>query len=260
MSKKNISTTESVEAVPTVAQPSAPPAKLCASPHLLERMAEVKDNLESIENFRLPRAKMTPEGLEFLEGQPPIKEVEGVILHTKKTNMYYANTYTPGQTSPPDCYSLDGILPDKSVQSPVHPKCQGCPMAEFGTNQMKKGKACRNLKPLFMLLSEDAIIPRQIVVTPSSLKAANQYLMDITERGFDYKKITTKITLYKENTKDTYLKMKFSMASKLSSQRVADTLFLKSKWLPVMDSQIIDMTEFENANQAAAPMEANGEF
>ena len=100
---------------------------------------------------------------------------------------------------------MDGVVPDESIDKPVSKVCKGCKMAEFGTNQMKSGKACRNLKPMYMLLGDDAIMPRQLTITPTSLKAANQYLLDLTERGFSYRKVKTKVEAFKKNPADTFV-------------------------------------------------------
>lgn len=246
------------------------PSLAGASPEILERMREVAENLESIDSFRLPRAKMTAGGIELIEGEAPLTELEGVIVHTRKTNVYYDKPYNPAdKAAPPRCYSLDGNVPVADLKDkegkplkPMHATCKGCPMAEFGTNLMKSGKACRNMKPIYLLLSDEAIIPRQLTVTPTALKAANQYLMDLTEQGIAYRKVKTKITLYKENPRDTYFKLKFSKGAKLDGQKLANVEFLRNQWLPRMNAQVVDINE--GAEQVQPPRDiqkdVNGEF
>lgn len=228
-----------------------------ASEHVQSQMAEIKDNFESLDGFRLPRAKMTPAGFELIEGQPVLTELEGVIIHTKKTNVYYAKAYNKHEVSMPDCYSLDGITPDKKVEKPVHKTCKGCPMAEFGTNSMKSGKACRNLKPLYMLLGDDAIMPRQVTITPASLRAVTAYLMELAERGIAYRKVKTKIVAYKSDPTDTYVKLKFVMGAKVDEQKLKDIEFLKAGWLHVMNEQMIDQHE---ADTTQGPVDTKGEY
>lgn len=241
-------------------QASVLPALSGASAELMERMADVKDNLESVENFKLPRAKMTASGLELVEGDAPILTLEGVIIHTKKTNVYYDKPYTPGESLPPTCYSVDGETPTGGEQV-QNPTCKGCPKAEFGTNSMKTGKACRNLKPLYMLLSDESIMPRQLIVTPASLKLANQYLMDLTERGVPYRKVKTKVELYKENPRDTYFKMRFKMGTRLDEQAQKNVEYLRTQWMPVMNAQGVDVSELGSEQGAAAkPVVDNGDF
>lgn len=95
-------------------------------------------------------------------------------------------------------------------------------------------------------------MPRQITVTPASLKAANQYFMDLTERGVAYRKVKTKITAYKENARDTYMKLKFTMGKKVDDVRQKDVDFLKNQWMPVMNAQIVDQKEFEAPSETKA--------
>jgi hypothetical protein len=254
---------KTVETAIAVAQPAGLPTVAKASDEVTSRMAEVQDNLESIESFKLPRAKMTASGIELVEGFEPSLVLEGVIVHTKKTNVYYKDAFNPNDVTPPTCFSNDGVRPDKSIEKPVNSTCNGCPMAEFGTNSMKSGKACRNLKPVYMLLNTDegiSLMPRQLTITPASLKAANAFLTDLTAAGISYRKVQTRVTLFKETPKDTYFKMKFSIAKKLTPQEIADVEFLRDKWRPIMDAQIVDQREFDTGGGQAAPMDSKGEF
>lgn len=263
---------KTTEVVPQETQPVAPksqalPALSGASAEVQARMDEVRNNLESIESFRLPRAKMTASGLELVEGEEPILELEGVIIHTKKTNVYYDTLFNEDEIKPPTCFSPDGEVPSDGEglegYKKQHPTCKGCPQAEFGTNQMKSGKACRNLKPMYLLLGDEAIMPRQLTVTPTSLKSANQYLLNLTERGIAYRKVKTRIKLYKDNPRDTYYKMAFTMVGKLDEQRIKDVEFLRNSWMPVMTAQGVDAAEFGHEQGAQAQhvsSEVQGEY
>jgi hypothetical protein len=226
---------------------------------LAARMAEVKENLESVENFRVPRIKMTDSGFQVVEGEPALKELECVIVHSKKTNVYYAKPFKPGQIEPPDCFSLDAIIPDKSVEKPQHKTCSGCPKAEFGTNAFGSGKACRNLKPLFVLLGDEAIIPYQLTVTPTSLKAANGYFIDLTAANIPYRSVKTKISSFKKDPQDKYVALKFSKLSKLTEKRVAEIQALKSYWLPIMENQVAGHDELDKDGTTQV-QNTNGEF
>jgi hypothetical protein len=97
-------------------------------------------------------------------------------------------------------------------------------------------------------------MPRQLTVTPSSLKLANQYLLNLTERGIAYRKIKTKITLFKENPRDTYFKMRFAAGRKLDEQETKDVEFLKNAWLPVMNMQVVDQKEFDGPSETQVEM------
>lgn len=269
MSKhKHKTETPAVESLPAVAPKSALPSLPGASPELLARIEEVQENLATVENFKLPRIKMTGDGAELIEGEEPLKILQGVLVHNKKTNVYYDKPYNPSVVEPPTCYSLDGEIPaqdmknkDGTPRAPVNKTCRGCPMAEFGTNSMKSGKACRNMKPMFLLLGDEAMIPRQLTVSPTGLKAANQYLMNLTERGLNYRKVRTQIEFYKENPRDTYCKLKFSLVGKLDEKQINDVDYLRKFWLPVMSNQTIEQNEMATESAApAAPVDTKGEY
>lgn len=217
-----------------------------ASPELMERLAAVRDNMESVDTFRIPRVINTADGLQLNEDEEPVPQLEVTLLHTAKRNIYYAKPYNPAEAAPPDCFSNDGKTPDVSVKSPMHKTCKGCPMAEFGTNSMKSGKACRNLKLLFVLVGEKSIVPRQITVTPMSLKSADQYLMNLTETGMSYRNVRTVVRTEKKNPKQTYVELRFKLARELSPTEIADAQFLRAQWLPIMDAQAVDQREVDS--------------
>jgi hypothetical protein len=238
---------------PPVAQPVLNMAG--ASPELQAKLEMVAENFESVDSYRLPKAKMTAEGFELVEGEQPVKELEGVIVHTSTKNVYYSKPFNRNDVTAPDCFSNDGKTPDKSIQKPVNPTCKGCPMAEFGTNSMKSGKACRNLKPLYILLHDESIMPRQVVITPVSLRAVTDYLANITERGLPYRQVKTKITAFKKDNADTYMTLKFAMGERLSAERIKDVEALKKFWLPIMATQTVEVQE-----DAAPAADSKGEF
>lgn len=99
-------------------------------------------------------------------GDQPIpgNQFAAVILDAARLNTYYKSTYNPTANEPPTCYAIgreDATLaphPDMA-KDPTHfvpqaAQCNGCPMNEFGSNQVTgKGKACGNRRRLIMLLA-----------------------------------------------------------------------------------------------------------
>ena len=240
------------------------------SEQVLAGLKVAEENMRAVDNFKLPRTKITGEGFELVEGSEPVKEMTGVIVFAKKTNVYYDKPYKKGDVSPPRCYSIDGEKPvadlrDKEGKAlkPIHATCDGCPMAEFGTNAMGTGKACRNLKPIYLIRKTEnglSIVPRQVTVTPTSLKAANGYFMDLTEMGFSYRNVATKLTAFKKDSDDKYSVLKFSMGAKLSEQEVKDVEAIRKQWLPAMTLDIVDQNELASDATPAKVADANGEF
>lgn len=253
-----------------VAQASQAVATLEVSEHILEMLRVAKENMATVENFKLPRTKIVDKGFELAEGQEPISELKGVLIFAKKTNVYYDKPYKKGDAAPPRCYSIDGETPvaelrdrDGKPLKPIHATCDGCPMAEFGTNAMKTGKACRNLKPIYLVRKSEnglAPMPRQLTVTPTSLKAVNAYFGDLTEMGFPYRTVVTAITAWKKDADDKYSILKMRMDSKLTDQEKKDLDAIRAQWLPMMTNDIVDQNEIDSGAQPATVASSNGEF
>jgi len=112
-----------------------------------------------------------------------------VILAAKPglNKVYYEAAYDPNQVEPsaPDCFSLDGITPDKSVNKPVNPTCGTCPMNAFGSGrnaagQPTKGKACADSKILAVFRKGSVY---SFKIPPASLKNFGLYVKNLTNRG-----------------------------------------------------------------------------
>lgn len=260
-------------AATTAVAPKAKPGALQlegVSDHVLEALKVAEENMKAVDNFKLPRTKITGEGFELAEGAEPVKELSGVLVFAKKTNVYYDKPYKKGDVSPPRCYSIDGETPvadlhdkDGKALKPIHPTCDGCPMAEFGTNAMGSGKACRNLKPIYLVRKTEngiSIVPRQITVTPTSLKAANAYFMDLTEMGFSYRNVVTTLTAFKKDADDKYSVLKFKLGTKLTDQEKKDVEAIRAQWLPAMATDIVDQNELDKEQAPATVASSQGEY
>lgn len=210
---------------------------LAVPEELVERLAAAQENLVSVEMSTLPKVRMTSDGVVLTDGEVPLTELEVIVLHTRKTNTYYKNTYNKNKIEPPTCFSLDGVKPELGVKEKQNETCRGCPKAQFGTSAMGSGKACRNLKPLYVLLSAQSVMPRVLTITPTSIKAANNYLLDITDRGIGYRDVRTKIVLTKKDPDDKFMVASFKMGEKLTAEEKARVEYLRQFWLPIMNNE-----------------------
>jgi len=66
---------------------------------------------------------------------------------------FHMKAYTAGDTSPPDCFSNDGIAPDPASYSPQSPTCESCPKNIKGSGQ-GDSRACRFQQRLAVVLAE----------------------------------------------------------------------------------------------------------
>lgn len=81
-----------------------------------------------------------------------------IILDTVMENIYYEGRFDPEVISPPTCFAFgrseDEMQPHESVvelDQAVNEQCSGCPMNEWGSANIGKGKACRNTRRLALL-------------------------------------------------------------------------------------------------------------
>lgn len=134
----------------------------------------------------------------------PIPSLEMVIVKANGflNKQYYKGKYVEGSTSPPDCYSLDGKVPNASVKAPVHSNCAMCPMNQFGSligDNGVKQKACRDTKklavvPLADLRNESWGGPMLFRVPPSALGDISKLADNLKARGFPYNAVAVRFS------------------------------------------------------------------
>lgn len=67
----------------------------------------------------------------------------------------YLTQYKDGDTSPPDCWSADGIHPSPKSFAKQSADCASCPKNIAGTSSTGKGKACGSRKRLVVVFAND---------------------------------------------------------------------------------------------------------
>jgi hypothetical protein len=202
---------------------------LGASPALIKRAIKAADNFAMMENPKIPRLKKVADGVLMGEAddEEPVEEVRGVIIFAAKYKSYYKEAYDEDNVVPPDCFSHDGKVPYPDVESPVSPVCKGCPMNEFETDVRKKGKACRDMRRLF-LVTGDSIMPRQLNVTPSAIKNWDDYLSKLVTFGYSYNEVETVITAKKKKSSDPHVTFSFARGKVYDETKPEDAQALKN--------------------------------
>lgn len=122
---------------------------------------------------------------------------QGVIIAHHKSNALFLSDdeNTENMNTPPICSSVDGMT------GVVHETgecrdCESCPHNVFGT--AGKGKACKNMHRLFILV-EGSPIPVTLSLPPTSLELWRNYaLMDVAAAGLDMSEVVTEFGLTNE--------------------------------------------------------------
>lgn len=90
------------------------------------------------------------------------------------SHTFYREGYTDDSSAPPDCSSMNGVVPDSWISNPESTKCATCPQAKWGSAKSMSGgksKACRDSKQLYVAKAEDF---------SKDPETATLYLMQVT--------------------------------------------------------------------------------
>lgn len=106
-------------------------------------------------SLRGSKFRMVVNGDEVMTSKNDALEV--VIVNAAKdvSRQFYGSAYNPkADATPPDCWSNDGIAPDKSVKEAQHHNCAECPQNIKGSGQ-GESRACRHFRRLAVALAND---------------------------------------------------------------------------------------------------------
>lgn len=142
------------------------------------------------------------------------KSIDVVIVgaNPKLSKSWYADTWSEdSQSSTPDCYSLDGVHPNKNSHAMQNDMCVSCPQNAWGSRTTPTGnkvKACVDQKRLAVVLAEGPFSEAYLLqVTPASLKNLNAYQKELSMRGIAPEIVRTRIEF---DTLASFPKLRFS--------------------------------------------------
>jgi hypothetical protein len=134
----------------------------------------------------------------------PVGYIDVVIVKANGflNKQYFEGKYVEGNTSPPVCYSLDGVKPSDASTKKQAATCALCPKNQFGSligDNGVKQKACRDTKKLAVVPLADimnvglggAMLFR---VPPSSLKELSAMSDQLKGRGYPYNSVAVRIS------------------------------------------------------------------
>lgn len=124
--------------------------------------------------------------------------------------VFYMGDYEPDSTAPPDCSSADGVKPDAWIQDPQNPDCATCPNNAWGSGKRGKGKACRDVKRIYVVPAQNVLDKDifQIQVPPASLKRLSNYVRELAKHGVAPQYVAT--TIYFEDAEYPIINFKFA--------------------------------------------------
>ena len=133
--------------------------------------ADLLDDMDGV-TPSFPRVKIPGGGVPQFEmpsdnPEQPVYEqkIQGIIVYNHLSNAYWPEGSEYDDDVPPLCQSVDGKL-GYGTPGGV---CAGCACNAFGSVSNGKGKACKNMRTLYLLRSGD-LMPMVLNLPPTSLK------------------------------------------------------------------------------------------
>jgi len=207
----------------------------------------VEKSMEEIEP-RLPQIGIVHQGQLFvMPDEEKVTDFEGVILDVNKANAYWEKSFSEsGGGTPPDCSSVNGLTADDNVEDcPASDRqCIGCPMNKFGS--AGRGKACKNLKRVHILL-EGHQLPLRLTLPPTSIKAFDLYVSLVGSLGHPYQMVKTGFSLKESQNKEgiKYSEIVLTVNEIINDEKKIERLrSMYRGWKPIMRGQPIEMDEY----------------
>lgn len=179
-------------------------------PELLAELQDQMDDLDDESGIQCRLIKIPAGGGLAYEVQGEddddveyMKEVSGVIIFTHRMNGFWPNSYGTGEGEDkiPLCSSMDGKTGLWRDSGEVR-NCENCPMNQYGSaastkGENAKGKACKNMRRLYMMLDGDPNF-YLLTVPPTSIKEVNRQLAKIMgSKGIPYTGLIVSLKLEK---------------------------------------------------------------
>ena len=139
--------------------------------------ADLLDDMDGV-TPSFPRVKIPGGGVPQFEmpsdnPEQPVYEqkLQGIIVYNHLSNAYWPEGSEYDDDVPPLCQSVDGKLGYGTPDG----VCAGCACNAFGSVSNGKGKACKNMRTLYLLRSGD-LMPMVLNLPPTSLKPYNDFV------------------------------------------------------------------------------------
>lgn len=129
------------------------------------------------------------------------KEINAVVVFTHRVNGFWTGAYgDDDQNKAPVCSSIDGKT-GMNTETGEITSCETCPFNQFGSasdqkGNQSKGKACKNMRRIYMMMDGDPNF-YLLTVPPTSIKDVNKQLAKIIAGGTPYTSLVLKFTLEK---------------------------------------------------------------
>ena len=174
-------------------------------PDLLAEIQDEMGDIDSDGSVDFLRIKVPSGGGQAFEVQAEdgnveyLKELDCVIVYTHKTNSWWGADFGASQDgSSPICSSMDGKIGVNTETGRVM-SCATCPNNQYGSaigpnGDRGRGKACKNMSRLYLLLSGSPDL-YMLTVPPTSMRDVDRALKKMLMSGMSYTGTVIRLSL-----------------------------------------------------------------
>lgn len=187
------------------------------------------------------------------------KEINGVIIFTHRVNGFWPNAFGASgnpEDKIPACSSMDGKT-GLWLDSGELRTCENCPMNQFGSaadlkGEQAKGKACKNMRRLYLMLDGDPNI-YLLTVPPTSIRDVNRQLQKILGGGVPYTGLIVKLSLEKAKNAGgiEYSKVVISKAGLLPQATAVQAVAIRRQIKDQYQNMTLTLDDYAPAQEAA---------
>ncbi len=237
-------------------------------PFNAETAQTIAEELDGLDGFRFDEVKIPSGGslaFELPSDDPDNPEtatsITGIIAYHHSANARWEGNYTgDADSNAPVCISYDGVL---GFNNGTCTECKECPFNQFGSDESGVGKACKNMKRVYILRSGE-LLPLVLVLPPTSIRPFREYLGRLVKRGKKPSGVITKITLKKEKSQSgiIYSRVALEKVAELSPDEQAAVAGIRKDLEAFLEAQT-HLPQGEASEPAEAPQSAltePGEF
>lgn len=167
---------------------------------------------------------------------------------------FYIKPYAGTDSSdPPDCSSMDGILPAPWINNPQHHNCAECPKNAFGSAtglSGKPSKACKDSKRIWLKRADKLDGPTYGMQIPvSSLPSFAEYGRKLLANGLPFHLAVTQMTMADAE----FPQVQFDIVGYVSQEQIPNLVDEATKKAWVMPTQARSAPALPAGNTAALP-------
>lgn len=213
---------------------------------LHENVGDVGLNRFSMTRIKIPTGGGIGWTIPSLDGPQVAQELVGVPIWWSPMRAFWEGGIGDGvpQGLPPDCSSQDGQI---GVGNPGG-NCRLCPLNEFGTHPNGRGKACKEIRALF-LLREGQLLPDMVLLPPTSIKPLQDIFLQMISANLPYHKVVLGLKLESARNQDgiIYSKVAARVVARLSDSELAMFAPYRSELRPVLEGVVLESDDVASA-------------